>query len=104
MMLEPGRSVHPIPLGEGRLSPPITTGTLNVFLLPASLTPNVFNLKQNRRQDWKSFETLRLRKCDDNDHDEKCEKGEKIIKIEKNCMFDKNYNFEKYCTFDKDCT
>ena len=68
------------------------------------LTPNVFNLKQNRRQDWKSFETLRLRKCDDNDHDEKCEKGEKIIKIEKNCIFDKNYNFEKYCTFDKDCT
>ena len=30
-----GRSVNPIPTGEGRLSPPITTG--NVFHLPASL-------------------------------------------------------------------
>ena len=33
-----GRSVNPIPTGEGRLSPPITTGTPNVFHLPASLT------------------------------------------------------------------
>ena len=32
-----GRSVNPIPIGEGRLSPPITTGTPNVFHLPASL-------------------------------------------------------------------
>ena len=32
-----GRSVNPIPTGEGRLSPPITTGTPNVFHLPASL-------------------------------------------------------------------
>jgi hypothetical protein len=31
------RSVNPIPTGEGRLSPPITTGTPNVFHLPASL-------------------------------------------------------------------
>ena len=30
-------SVNPIPTGEGRLSPPITTGPLNVFHLPASL-------------------------------------------------------------------
>ena len=32
-----GRSVNPIPTGEGRLSPSITTGTPNVFPLPASL-------------------------------------------------------------------
>ena len=32
-----GRSVNPIPIGEGRLSPPITTGTSNVLHLPASL-------------------------------------------------------------------
>ena len=32
-----GRSVNPIPTGEGRLSPPITTGTPNDFHLPASL-------------------------------------------------------------------
>ena len=32
-----GRSVNPIPIGEGRLSPPITTGTPNVFHLPAPL-------------------------------------------------------------------
>ena len=30
-------SVKPIPTGEGRLSQPITTGTPNVFHLPASL-------------------------------------------------------------------
>ena len=32
-----GRSVNPIPTRECRLSPPITTGTPNVFHLPASL-------------------------------------------------------------------
>ena len=32
-----GRSVNPIPTGEGRLYPLITTGTPNVFHLPASL-------------------------------------------------------------------
>ena len=32
-----GRSVNPILTGEGRLSPCITTGTPNVFHLPASL-------------------------------------------------------------------
>ena len=32
-----GRIVNPVPTGEGRLSPPITTGTPNVFHLPASL-------------------------------------------------------------------
>ena len=31
------RSVNPIPTGEGRLSPPITTDTPKVFHLPASL-------------------------------------------------------------------
>ena len=35
--LSPIRSVNPISIGEGRLSPPITTGTPNVFHLPASL-------------------------------------------------------------------
>ena len=30
-----GRSVNPIPTGEGRLSPPVTAGTPNVFHLPA---------------------------------------------------------------------
>ena len=29
--------IYPIPIGEGRLSPPITTGTPNVVHLPASL-------------------------------------------------------------------
>ena len=49
VMLEPGRpggplaspifggSVNPIPTGEDRLSPPITTGPSKVFHLPASL-------------------------------------------------------------------
>ena len=32
-----GRSVNPSSTGEGRLTPPITTGTPNVFHLPASL-------------------------------------------------------------------
>ena len=32
-----GRTVNPIPIGEGRLSSPITAGTPNVFHLPASL-------------------------------------------------------------------
>ena len=32
-----GRPVNPIPTGEGRLSPPVTPGTPNVFHLPASL-------------------------------------------------------------------
>ena len=35
-----GRSVNPIPTGEGRLFPPITAGTPNVFHLPASLNPS----------------------------------------------------------------
>jgi hypothetical protein len=33
--------LYPIPTGEGRTSPPITTGTLNVFHLPASLITNL---------------------------------------------------------------
>ena len=36
-----GRSDIPIPTGEGRLSPPITTGTPNVFHLPASLIVSI---------------------------------------------------------------
>ena len=32
-----GGSVNPFGIGEGRLSPPITTGPLNFFHLPASL-------------------------------------------------------------------
>ena len=39
-----GRSVNPIPTGEGRLSPPITTGTPNVFHLPASLISNTLSI------------------------------------------------------------
>ena len=35
------RSVNPIPNGVGRLSPPNTTGTPNVFHLPASLSLNI---------------------------------------------------------------
>ena len=38
-----GRSVNPIRTGEGRLSPPITTGPLNVFHLPASLDITCYN-------------------------------------------------------------
>ena len=37
-----GRSVNPIPTGEGRLSPPINTGTPNVFHLPASLKRSMY--------------------------------------------------------------
>ena len=40
-----GRSVNPISTGEGRLSPPITTGTPNVFHLLASLGIKYLNLK-----------------------------------------------------------
>ena len=35
------RSFNPIGTGEGRLSPPMTTGTPNVFHLPASLTSSM---------------------------------------------------------------
>ena len=35
--LVPRRLVNPIPTRKGRLSPSITTGTPNVFHLPASL-------------------------------------------------------------------
>ena len=37
-----GRSINPILTGEGRLYPPITTGTPNVFHLPASLNKIYF--------------------------------------------------------------
>ena len=37
-----GRSVNPIPTGEGRLFPP-TTGTPHVFHLPASLNISLLN-------------------------------------------------------------
>ena len=37
-----GRSVNPITTGEGRLSPPIATGTFNVFHLSASLSTGKF--------------------------------------------------------------
>ena len=40
------RSLNPIPTGEGRLSPPITTGTPNVFHLPAPLYESTF---------WRNF-------------------------------------------------
>ena len=46
-----GRSVNPIPTGEGRLSPPITTGTPNVFQLPASLrnrTKSLYSLRDSQ--------------------------------------------------------
>ena len=39
-----GRSVNPFPTGEGRLSQPITTGTPNVFHLPAALCNMDFNI------------------------------------------------------------
>ena len=42
-----GTSVNPIRTGEGRLSPPITTGPLNVFHLPASLSPSILNLVEH---------------------------------------------------------
>ena len=41
-----GRSVNPIPTGEDRLSTPITTGTPNVFHLPASLYPNKYVIQE----------------------------------------------------------
>ena len=40
-----GRSVNPISTGEGRLSPPITTGTPNVFHLPESLSSIPINVR-----------------------------------------------------------
>ena len=42
-----GRSVNPFPAGEGRLSPPITTGTPNVFHLLASLSRDIVNISEN---------------------------------------------------------
>ena len=42
-----GISVNPIPSGEGRLSPPITTGTPKVCDLPASLK-NSSGLRETR--------------------------------------------------------
>ena len=43
-----GRSVNPILTGEGRLSPPITTGTPNVFHLLASLRSRVLKREDKR--------------------------------------------------------
>ena len=50
-MPEPGgpppiffRSFNPIGTGEGRLSPPITTGPPNIFHLPASINRNELKL------------------------------------------------------------
>ena len=43
-----GRSVNPIRTGEGRLSPPITTGPPNVSHLPASLGYAGFGLEKNQ--------------------------------------------------------
>ena len=40
-----GRSVNPIRTREGRLSPPITIGPLNVFHLPASLLKPLWSRK-----------------------------------------------------------
>ena len=42
-----GRSVNPIPTGEGRSSPPIATGTPNVFHLPALLSVDLFGQGYN---------------------------------------------------------
>ena len=43
-------SVNPISTGEGRLSPPITTGTPNVFHLPAALsTVQLTSIKVSRQ-------------------------------------------------------
>ena len=60
------RSVNPIQTGEGRLSPPITTGPLNVFHLPASLlnllpfyqsvdTRDIREHKVSNDEKWKFF-------------------------------------------------
>ena len=38
------RSFNPIGTGEGKLSPPITTGTPNVFHLPAALTDTLYGI------------------------------------------------------------
>ena len=47
---------YPIRTGEGRLSPPITTGTPNVFHLPASLFKYLFlEHKQPLTQDHSIF-------------------------------------------------
>ena len=49
-----GRSVNPVPTGEGRLSPPIPNSNPNVFHLPASLNSIRFyvliTLSRNRNE------------------------------------------------------
>ena len=53
------RSVNPIRTGEGRLSPPITTGPLNVFHLPASLDKAEIQVKtrEQKKHDFDYFLT-----------------------------------------------
>ena len=46
-----GQSVNPIPPGEDRLSPPITTGTPNIFHPPVSLECNFEQFLQKRAED-----------------------------------------------------
>ena len=54
-----GRIVNPIPTGEGRLSPPITTGTPNVFHLPASLYLSK-NSKKSKRKEWQAWSVITI--------------------------------------------
>ena len=50
-----GRSNNPIPTGEGRLCPPITTGTPNNFQLPASLTSTYIIIFEQKFQHFQTF-------------------------------------------------
>ena len=60
-----GRSVNPIPTGEGRLSPSITTGTPNFFQLPASMqfTHSRLSLFDTVNQAWFGCWVLGEIKC-----------------------------------------
>ena len=49
-----GRSVNPIPTGEGRLSQPNTTGTPDIFHLPASLGLQYYRYHRGRWTENKS--------------------------------------------------
>ena len=55
-----GRSVNPILTGEGRLSPPITTGTPNVFHLPALLYGSPGNPKVTVHKGAETIQGMKL--------------------------------------------
>ena len=76
-----GRSVNPIQTEEGRLSPPITTGTPKVFSLAASLRVCTCMIFQNRQvnfirslskktlDQWVTWKSVNMAPCVNNNKD-----------------------------------